>query len=67
MITGTTDAMVVHGRVGLGLVGDGDILDGCRTMRDEVGGCEEVVVKIGSAIRTRQGDPLGGVFFAMGQ
>ena len=54
------------GRVGLRLVGDGHSLDGCRTMGDEVGGCEEVVVEIESATGTRQGDPLGGVLFALG-
>ena len=53
------------GRVGLGLDGDIHSLDGCGTMGDEVGGCEEVVVEIDSATGTRQGDPLGGALFAL--
>ena len=51
------------GRVGLGLVGDGHSLDGCRTMGDEVTGCEEVVLE--SATGTCHEDPLGGVLFAL--
>ena len=54
------------GRDGLGLGSDGHRLDGCGTMRDEDGGCEEVVVELESATGTRQGDPLGGVLFALG-
>ena len=54
------------GRVGLGLVGDGHSLDGCGTMGDDVGGCQEVVVEMKSPIGTRQGGPLGGVLFALG-
>ena len=51
---------------GLGLDGDGQRLDGCGRMGDEVGGCEGVVVEMECATRTRQGDPLGGVLFALG-
>ena len=50
----------------MGLVGDGHSLDGCGTMGDEVGGCEEVVVEIEFAIGIRQGDLLGAVLFALG-
>ena len=53
------------GRVGLGLVGDGHSLDGCKTMGDEVMGCEDVVLEIESATGTCQRDPLGGVLFAL--
>ena len=50
----------------MGLGGDGHSLDGCGTMGNEAGGCEEVVVEIESATGTRQGDPLGGVLLALG-
>ena len=52
--------------LGLGLDGDGQRLDGFGRLGDEAVGCEEMVVELESATGTRQGDPLGGVLFAIG-